>query len=449
LLPDLHQQKEYQKFSNNENNELGCSLADAHVRTRYKNENTLDTQFLLPYDQTVDDLFFEIRKLCYRAASYLFGDKSVLELQKIVEEKMEERDFFTLFDELVFERLIRELSTVDLDKSYMIEYHKEIYGSSPHSLKSMLFKLLSRSQITHANLESSNPTGVQFETDKEIYGDSSYALVLMNLHLKITKFDGNSTKVVSVVDVNRRSQQLKVFKKLYSGSAQSAIDTLRSKYLDLKDTSIENIKLFSKTLCTFTSHETDNEVSGRKTVQRIYKNIFFKHENMKNIIEYLSSISISDSSIFVLHQNIFTPSCSDKYELGKKSANTFFELVEFLFQPTDINHIFNADENELLDLKKQTFLGIEFFIYGDSYNVLLQRYNTIVDGEQRSKYRLVVVTAEVFEDAMRQYQIEQYKVTSTNYFPKNCRMFLHIPVYKGGFINRRDTKDGALTNGNG
>lgn len=77
-------------------------------------------------------------------------------------------------------------------------------------------------------------------------------------------------------------------------------------------------------------------------------------------------------------------------------------------------------------------------------NILQQDEEVTATKKQHNKkpvYRLYVVTAEVFEQAMRQYQIENYEITHTNYFPNNCRMFLHIPVLKGGFINRRDMKD--------
>lgn len=63
----------------------------------------------------------------------------------------------------------------------------------------------------------------------------------------------------------------------------------------------------------------------------------------------------------------------------------------------------------------------------------------------KPNYRMAVVTAEVFEEAMRQCQIFEYDLTYSNYFPRDCKMIIGIPVYKGGFINRRDNKDRGIS----
>ncbi|XP_045197780.2 uncharacterized protein LOC123552297 [Mercenaria mercenaria] len=55
-----------------------------------------------------------------------------------------------------------------------------------------------------------------------------------------------------------------------------------------------------------------------------------------------------------------------------------------------------------------------------------------------TKFQLVVVSSELFEEAMRQCHIETVELTYTNVFPSDCRMFIGVPIYKHGYIHRKD-----------
>jgi hypothetical protein len=52
--------------------------------------------------------------------------------------------------------------------------------------------------------------------------------------------------------------------------------------------------------------------------------------------------------------------------------------------------------------------------------------------------QLNVVTSDMFEDAMNNAQMQSIVLTYSNIFPSDCRMFIALPVYEDGFINRKD-----------
>lgn len=53
--------------------------------------------------------------------------------------------------------------------------------------------------------------------------------------------------------------------------------------------------------------------------------------------------------------------------------------------------------------------------------------------------RLNVITPEVFLDVMRDFQLFAIELTYSNIYPSDIRMFICLPVYKGGYINNKDT----------
>lgn len=86
----------------------------------------------------------------------------------------------------------------------------------------------------------------------------------------------------------------------------------------------------------------------------------------------------------------------------------------------------------------------EFFSISDNSltNVeqIWQETENLANGETFT-YFLVeskLFTAETFAEALRQCQIRDVEITYTNVFPRDCRMFLLLPVYKGGHINSED-----------
>lgn len=58
--------------------------------------------------------------------------------------------------------------------------------------------------------------------------------------------------------------------------------------------------------------------------------------------------------------------------------------------------------------------------------------------ECSTKYRLFVVSSEMFEEAISESQKYHIQLVYTHVFPRDCRMFIAVPVYKDGYINEKD-----------
>ena len=169
----------------------------------------------------------------------------------------------------------------------------------------------------------------------------------------------------------------------------------------------------------------------------------------KHATEHLnrcSKLKANNESIYEVNIemfNILNPSDCTIDVIGK---DRYPELIAFLNldeSPCILLHENNIHEANIQDIND---VYLKSLVDGKDTVLLKEIYGTSLLSEKSGiPYRLIVVTAEVFEDAMRQFQIEQYEVTHTNYFPRNIRMFVCIPVYKGGFINRRDNKDRRIT----
>ncbi|XP_052811785.1 uncharacterized protein LOC128239262 [Mya arenaria] len=56
-------------------------------------------------------------------------------------------------------------------------------------------------------------------------------------------------------------------------------------------------------------------------------------------------------------------------------------------------------------------------------------------------YKLNLVRAHVFEDAMRDCHVHWFPLTYVYVYPRNCRMLIGIPVYQGGYIHNKNEKD--------
>jgi hypothetical protein len=55
-----------------------------------------------------------------------------------------------------------------------------------------------------------------------------------------------------------------------------------------------------------------------------------------------------------------------------------------------------------------------------------------------TKFRMVMIPSEIFEEAMRQCHIATVELTYSNIFPSDCRMFVCVPIYRNGYIHRKD-----------
>jgi hypothetical protein len=63
--------------------------------------------------------------------------------------------------------------------------------------------------------------------------------------------------------------------------------------------------------------------------------------------------------------------------------------------------------------------------------------------QRRFIFRMHVVTSEMFENALHDCQMQSLELTYTNIFPSDCRMFIALPIYRDGFLDRKDRIDRA------
>lgn len=72
-----------------------------------------------------------------------------------------------------------------------------------------------------------------------------------------------------------------------------------------------------------------------------------------------------------------------------------------------------------------------------------QAVNSIEDDSMKPDkptFRLNVILADDFRNALRTTQTNQIELAYTRFYPNNCRLFIDIPVNKHGFISRQDAK---------
>ncbi|XP_060601267.1 uncharacterized protein LOC132754623 [Ruditapes philippinarum] len=61
--------------------------------------------------------------------------------------------------------------------------------------------------------------------------------------------------------------------------------------------------------------------------------------------------------------------------------------------------------------------------------------------QRRFIFRMHVVTSKMFENALQDCQMQSLELTYTNIFPRDCRMFIALPIYRDGFLDRKDRID--------
>lgn len=162
----------------------------------------------------------------------------------------------------------------------------------------------------------------------------------------------------------------------------------------------------------------------------------------------LVSEKLSSSLKKLEPQSLFSEDISSLITLIKSTddVKTLNNLIDFLRGEADIDTFTTAADNRIgmegiyqniLIVSLEAF-GIILKSYGDSskLEVLWRMKNRI-----EVSFRISLVETKMFEDAMRQYLIETCKLTSTNIYPKYCRMFISLPIIKYSLLHQLDEKD--------
>ena len=118
--------------------------------------------------------------------------------------------------------------------------------------------------------------------------------------------------------------------------------------------------------------------------------------------------------------------------------------------PSNVDHEFDrieffSDANDMAYEKP----GFEFLaIYGmllKNFAIILEVYgecniksNKNIKRNRRTRFQLVVIPSEVFEKAMRECHIETFELTYSYIFPSDCRMLVGVPIYRNGYLHRKD-----------
>ncbi|XP_045197782.2 uncharacterized protein LOC123552298 [Mercenaria mercenaria] len=247
-----------------------------------------------------------------------------------------------------------------------------------------------------------------------------------------------------------KSVSQKMFELQYIENVDDYIECKRAKY-----------RLKEKELDTFLTKingvdklaYSQGEVPGKsmritqKTeyITKLFKEIGLRRDNLNEDPKL---------NVSLMHNFIFDTDFSESGDV-ENCALDFENLVDFLSNDSVMSYFFrrymeDIDSTGAYSINSlreaRYFLGLKQINSDKVCMYFLQLQGKLEDkqnNEQQLKprIRLITVPAEVFENAMRQCQIYEYELTFSNYFPRNCRMFIAIPVYKGGFINRRDNKD--------
>ncbi|WAR09434.1 hypothetical protein MAR_019392 [Mya arenaria] len=84
----------------------------------------------------------------------------------------------------------------------------------------------------------------------------------------------------------------------------------------------------------------------------------------------------------------------------------------------------------------------------DIYEVVKEKedkMNKKNNKKSKSKLRMNLVRAHVFEDAMRDCHVHWFQLTYVYVYPRNCRMLIGIPVYQGGYIHNKNEKNRQIS----
>ncbi|XP_045197379.1 uncharacterized protein LOC123552052 [Mercenaria mercenaria] len=172
---------------------------------------------------------------------------------------------------------------------------------------------------------------------------------------------------------------------------------------------------------------TDISPNGKHGIISNRRLIFCPKPVLKDFIDYLLTTS-EDSKTAILQDNdrkckvlVLMP------EYTSKNEDHLRQLVSFLIHSK--NQTFPIDIGSGLEIKPGK--------YGGLTTVIKQKNNVT----KKFTLRLNVVTSEMFEEAMRNAQLFSLELAYSNIFPSDCRMFICLPVYKDGYINRKDKKD--------
>ena len=144
-------------------------------------------------------------------------------------------------------------------------------------------------------------------------------------------------------------------------------------------------------------------------------------------------------------------STQNECEVNRTNVQRMNNMTDVVLMPSDIegnNHALNELRDFLSSSTNNSF-SVQI-----PYDFTLENQGEIqlvVDVEihqasrkphkRRFTFRMHVVTSDMFEMASMACQIQTLELTYTNIFPSDCRMFIALPIYRDGYLDRKDRLD--------
>ncbi|XP_060601269.1 uncharacterized protein LOC132754625 isoform X2 [Ruditapes philippinarum] len=223
-----------------------------------------------------------------------------------------------------------------------------------------------------------------------------------------------------------KAQPHVIVKSMEEGSATNNLNYKEKGFASHKNISPKE----RKSVCKFT---LDSEVNSSQNNHRcaVY--------NKKQLVIRNGTFVIRYTSVGKLRYEISTGRGTYKsYEELQTIDHDSMNCSGDEYQILDENN--NESRSTIFDFLKSA-KNIKWWIYGfiiDKYVFMITQIKLQYTNDTVNKLQLSVVTSEMFEEAMRASQISMIELTFTHLFPSDCRMFIAIPIYKDGYIHRKD-----------
>ncbi|XP_053397589.1 uncharacterized protein LOC128556437 [Mercenaria mercenaria] len=149
----------------------------------------------------------------------------------------------------------------------------------------------------------------------------------------------------------------------------------------------------------------------------------------------------------VLHSQIYT-------EVNEEIDLYSYDSGDMIVMPNDIEgnqeqlseliQFMKLSNKNTFDVQIQQSLGLQSMGDNESYELVVDitiNQSSRKPLKKRFSFRMHVVKSEMFENALRDCQIYSLELTYTNIFPSDCRMFIALPIYGDGYLDRKDRLD--------